>query len=287
MSSVAVRGSSEGVGGRGPALVIRPLASHEDFVACVALQRMTWGEDFRDVVQPSLLMVAQKVGGVAAGAFGPDGVLWGFVFGLTGVEAGRPVHWSHMLAVRPEMRDCGVGRRLKEFQRAWLRERQVSRVYWTFDPLVARNAHLNLNRLGAEVMEFVPNMYGPETGSPLHAGLGTDRLLVAWQLDGPSGPAVSERPPRPADSGLRAGSEAGAVRIEIPSDIQALKEVDPASAIEWRNAVRAAFAAHLVGGWRVLGLDRDVESGRCAYVLARSAAPRELQVDVGAAAYDD
>lgn len=285
MSSVAVCESSEGVGGRDPVLVIRPLASREDFAACVTLQRMTWGEDFRDVVQPSLLMVAQKVGGVAAGAFGPDGVLWGFVFGLTGVEAGRPVHWSHMLAVRPEVRDCGVGRRLKEFQRAWLRERQVSRVYWTFDPLVARNAHLNLNRLGADVVEFVPNMYGPETGSPLHAGLGTDRLLVVWQLEGPGGAVASERPPRPSDGGLRAASEA--IRIDIPSDIQALKDADPASAMEWRNAVRAAFTAHLAGGWRVLGLDRDVESGRCAYVLARSAAPRELQVDVGAAAYDD
>lgn len=205
MSSVVVGETSPDEAGSDPAFIIRPLATHEDFAACVALQRATWGEAFRDVVQASLLMVAQKVGGIAAGAFGPDGSLWGFVFGLTGVEAGRPVHWSHMLAVRREVRNRGIGRRLKEFQRAWLRERRVSRVYWTFDPLVARNAHLNMNRLGAEVVEFIPNMYGLETGSPLHAGLGTDRLLVVWQLEAPRGGAASAAgdAPRGCETGAR------------------------------------------------------------------------------------
>lgn len=267
MSSVAVRETSAGEAGPDPAFVIRPLSTHEDFVACVALQRWTWGEEFRDVVQASLLKVAQKVGGVAAGAFGPDGALWGFVFGLTGVEAGRPVHWSHMLAVHPDVRDRGVGRRLKEFQRAWLRERQVSRVYWTFDPLVARNAHLNLNRLDVEVVEFIPDMYGPETGSPLHAGLGTDRLLVVWRLDADRGDSGSSSADRAA-SVPRAHAGEEWVRIEIPADIQTLKATDRAAAIGWRNSVRAAFSRHLAQGWRVLRFDRDDGSGRSAYVLA-------------------
>lgn len=268
MSSVAVRETSAGAAGPDPAFVIRPLSTHEDFVACVALQRWTWGGEFRDVVEAGLLKVAQKVGGVAAGAFGPDGALWGFVFGLTGVEAGRPVHWSHMLAVRPDVRDRGVGRRLKEFQRAWLREREVSRVYWTFDPLVARNAHLNLNRLGVEVVEFIPDMYGPETGSPLHAGLGTDRLLVVWRLDADRGDSGSS-PSTDRAAGVARGHAGGdSVQIEIPADIQMLKETDPSTALGWRNSVRAAFSLHLAQGWRVLRLDRDAGSGRSAYVLA-------------------
>lgn len=265
-------------GGTDP-FIIRPLSTQEDFVACVTLQRWTWGDEFRDVVHASLLKVAQKVGGVAAGAFGGDGALWGFVFGLTGIEAGRPVHWSHMLAVRPDVRDRGVGRRLKEFQRAWLRERQVSRVYWTFDPLVARNAHLNLNRLGVEVVEFVPDMYGPDTGSPVHAGLGTDRLIVVWQLDADSGVRASASRSRPPDTGSRPSRAVEETRIEIPSDIQTLKESDLVSAMAWRNAVRAAFSIHLTQGWRVVGLDRDVGSERCAYVLARSDATRPARAE--------
>src|SRR5207302_4181903 len=105
--------------------------------------------------------------------------LLGFVFGMTGVENGRLVHWSDMLAVRPELRDHGIGRRLKEFQRDTLLERGVGLVYWTYDPLVARNAHLNFNRLGVRLAEYVEDMYGI-TDSTLHGGVPTDRLIVAW-----------------------------------------------------------------------------------------------------------
>ena len=100
------------------------------------------------------------------------------MFGITGVQEGQLVHWSHMLAVERAYRDHGLGRRLKECQRELLRELGVDTIYWTFDPLVARNAHLNLNRLGTTVREYVPDMYG-DTGSPLHT-FGTDRFVVAW-----------------------------------------------------------------------------------------------------------
>src|SRR5205085_3600896 len=136
----------------------------------------TWGESFAEAVPGSILKICQKVGGVAAGAFevGGEERLLGFVFGLTGVRHGRLAHWSHMLAVLPEARDLGLGTRLKLYQRDLLLPLGVESVLWTFDPLEARNAHLNLNRLGAEVLEYVEDMYAGELGSELSKGIGTD-----------------------------------------------------------------------------------------------------------------
>src|SRR5581483_6808097 len=146
---------------------------------------------FSERVPAALLKVAQRIGGIAAGAFAPDGRIVGFVFGLTGIENGEIVHWSDMLAVHADFRDHGIGRHLKEFQRATLAPLGVTRIYWTFDPLVARNAHLNLNRLGARVVEYVPDMYGAETSSSLHRGVGTDRFVVAWSINGTAAPAAA------------------------------------------------------------------------------------------------
>src|SRR5690349_17914519 len=100
---------------------IRPIATRAECDACVALQRATWGDDFTDVVPQSILKVSQRVGGVALGAFDANGEMVGFVFGLTGVERGKIVHWSDMLAVAPRARNLGLGRRLKEAQRQAVR----------------------------------------------------------------------------------------------------------------------------------------------------------------------
>src|ERR1044072_6075634 len=163
-------------------VTLRRLCSEQDYAACVELQRATWGRQYEEVVPGSILKVAQKVGGLAAGAFDRDGHLLGFVFGLTGVRSGRLVHWSHMLAVAPEARDLGLGTRLHIHQREELLPIGVESVQWTFDPLEARNAHVNLNHLGAEVAEYVEDMYGGEMGSELAHGIGTDRLIVDWRI---------------------------------------------------------------------------------------------------------
>src|SRR5918992_5085356 len=160
---------------------IRPLRTTDELLACVELQRATWGDAFADLVPASILKVSQRVGGIAAGAFDADGRLLGFVFGLTGIERGRVVHWSDMLAVREDARDLGLGRMLKEYQRDAVHALGATVIYWTYDPLVARNAHLNFNKLGVRVIEYVEEMYG-ETDSDLHRGLGTDRFVVAWPV---------------------------------------------------------------------------------------------------------
>src|SRR5687768_15021118 len=194
-------------------IVVRALRSHDEYVACVRLQGDTWGEQFSDGVPASILLVGQKIGGVTAGAFAADELV-GFVFGLTGIRDGRLVHWSDMLAVRPEYQNHGIGQRLKQYQREAVRALGVELMHWTFDPLVARNAHLNLNRLGADASEYVVDMYGAHTGSALHA-TGTDRFIVSWAVAQPARK-------RADDAGWRAapvasdGDESPVQRVEIP-----------------------------------------------------------------------
>jgi predicted GNAT superfamily acetyltransferase len=265
-----------------PDIDIRPLRTLDELRACVTLQRETWGNEFTDVVPASILKVSQRVGGVAAGAFDEAGTLLGFVYGLTGVEDGRIVHWSDMLAVRPEARNYGLGRRLKEFQRRAVQQLGGVVIYWTYDPLVARNAHLNFNVFGVRTAEYVEDMYG-ETESPLHRGIGTDRFIVAWPVaDAGVQRRLEETHAAGSDRSLlqspilNAGNTAtagervgGAARVEVPADINSLQESDRDEAIKWRHSTRAAFRRALDAGLTVQGFVIDECVQRGYYLLAR------------------
>ena len=266
-----------------PQIRIRPLESRAEYEACVALQRDIWGEDFQDVVPATILMVSQQVGGLASGAFDTDGRLVGFVFGISGLRDGVTAHWSDMLAVRPEGRGLGLGRRLKLHQRDLLLAIGVERVYWTFDPLVAGTARLNLTRLGATPTEYVSNMYG-HTGSLLHRGLDTDRFIVEWRLRDPvvervlagepgrlpkaaqAGPIVTIDPAgSPGDTPL---PDAPWVRVELPADIDQLKAEAPEQARRWQLSLRRAFTTFLnARGARVAGVCTDAATGRWFYTV--------------------
>lgn len=249
---------------------VRALSTDADYAACVALQRHTWGEECSEIVPPAMLKVAQRIGGVLAGAFDEGGALVGFVFGMVGVVDGRVIHWSDMLAVREDARDGGVGRMLKEFQREAARASGAGEMYWTFDPLVARNAHLNFNRLGVRVAEYVEDMYG-DSDSELHRGLGTDRLVVRWPLDGsartPHVAAAVERGLSAPVADPRQDARPEAVRIEIPSDILAVRERSPADAIRWRSSTRRAFQWALANGYEISAFLPDAANHRGYYLL--------------------
>jgi predicted GNAT superfamily acetyltransferase len=260
---------------------IRPLRTLEELRACVDLQRETWGHEFTDVVPTSILKVSQRVGGVAAGAFDDAGRLLGFVYGLTGVEGGKIVHWSDMLAVRPEARNLGLGRRLKEYQRREVQKLGGVVIYWTYDPLVARNAHLNFNVFGVRAVEYVEDMYG-ETESPLHQGIGTDRFIVAWpvedaalkrRLDETHQAGVNrdllEAPILNADNKVIAARPNDCARVEVPADINDMQQSDRQQAIAWRHSTRIAFRKALDAGLRVQGFVIDDCTHRGYYVLAR------------------
>lgn len=270
-------------------IAIRPLGTQEELAQGVAIQRETWGQDFTECVPTSMLQVSQKVGGIAAGAFDPAGHMVGFIYGLTGARDGRLVHWSHMLAVRSEARGAGLGKRLKLYQREVLLGLGVEEVRWTFDPLVAQNAHVNLNDLGAEIESYVPEMYGSHTGSDLHSGLGTDRFIALWRiadarvarvLNGKRPGATKQFDTAPVvNSELRPNGSANpveaelpsaaTVRIEIPEDIQQAKSQGHDVAVRWRATTRRAFLWYLERGYRVTGFRRDPDTHRCFYLVAR------------------
>jgi chorismate synthase len=268
---------------------IRPLATHGELAACVELQQSTWGDAFTDVVPVSILKVSQRIGGVAVGAFDDRGALLGFVFGLTGVErGGRIVHWSDMLAVKPEARNLGLGRRLKEHQRSVVRDLGAAVIYWTYDPLIARNAHLNFNKLGARLAEYVEDMYGI-TDSVLHGGLPTDRLVVAWPTHDDEIQARLVEAERALDSvdcqnspiatdEWIAGAAGAAilphcVRVEIPADAERLLVDTPEEAARWRYGVRTALEWGVSAGYTVTAFHLEPQAPTGYYLMTKVARP--------------
>ncbi len=227
-------------------ITVRHLVGADALDACVRMQRDTWGAEWGELVPRSILIVSQKLGGIVAGAFDERDTMVGFVFGMTGLVGGEVAHWSDMLAVAPSARDRGVGRALKAFQREAVVAMGITTMYWTYDPLVARNAHLNLNVLGAQVTEYVIDMYGA-SDSPLHAGVGTDRFIVRWCLDGQAAPALGPV----------------AARVEIPAAIDEIQARSPAEAAAWRERTREEFQRAFAVGLRVSGFQHS------AYTLAR------------------
>ena len=256
---------------------IRPFRTIEEYRECVALQEETWGHGFSERVSAAILKVSQILGGVAAGAYDRQGELLGFVYGMTGLRDGELVHWSDMLAVKRGLRDTGLGRALKAYQRQVLLEKGITTMLWTFDPLQSRNAHLNFSRLGIVVREYARDMYG-QTDSPLHRGIGTDRLIALWQMDSPrvrrrvSGEDVG--PPEGAGSGAPSALEADVdgelprpgtpdvtlssdrVRVSIPADISHIMAASLELALEWREATREALHHYMAQGYEIQELLR-------------------------------
>src|SRR5256884_7063845 len=164
-------------------IVVRKCESLDEFHHCVDLQREIWGEADLEVEPATMFVVAAHSGGEVLGAFDGDPLV-GYSLAVVGLRDRVPYLHSHMTGVHSEYRDRGVGRRLKLFQRTEALGRGIRLIQWTFDPLELRNAHFNLNRLGAICRRYLPNLYGITT-SPLHRGLATDRLVAEWLLDSP------------------------------------------------------------------------------------------------------
>ncbi len=272
-------------------IVVRKIATIEEYRACQEVQRRSFDLSDEGYVVPVATMVgAQLHGGLVIGAFhraDSEERLVGFSFAFLGRIGDRIGLYSQITAVDPNVQAGGVGTGLKMFQREWARGQGLPVIAWAFDPLQALNAHLNLNKLGARVRDYVEDMYGTRSDR-LSRGVPSDRLIVEWEtaLAAPRPERTFGDLPRAidvtvgADGLARPGTvdlalDVEELLIEIPESIVAVKEADPAAGLRWHEAVRRAFNGYLARGYRVAGFLRREEQGRrrCYYVLGREGAP--------------
>ncbi len=241
-------------------IVIRHCAAVEEFQLCVVLQKEVWGFDDIEVVPLRMFVVATKIGGQVIGAF-REGQLIGFALSIPGTRSGHQYLHSHMLAVRADHRNTGIGRRIKLAQRDDALQRGFDLIEWTFDPLEIKNAFLNLERLGAISRRYNINQYGV-SNSPLWGGLPTDRLIAEWWLR-------SRRVQNLAAGGQLPPLQAECT-ISVPAEIYEWKAKPETRAragdIQARN--REKFVAAFHEGLAVLRFQRSPH-GDGTYLLGR------------------
>ncbi|MGO2684373.1 GNAT family N-acetyltransferase [Microbacterium sp.] len=192
------------------------------------------------VIDAGTLRALEQSGNYVVGLFDDESGqerMVGASVAFFGVPGQRTMH-SHITALLPEYRGRGWGRELKEHQRQWAFSREVGRVTWTFDPLVARNAHFFLTVLGARVIGYSVNNYGIFGGGD--AGDESDRLDVEWAL---------------ADIAKAPADDAVVATLEIPSDVEVMRETDPDAAHEWRMRLRGEIEELHGRGLHVAGFD--------------------------------
>lgn len=249
---------------------IRPLAALAECQEAYRLQVEIWGAE--QSVPSNQIVVAMRIGGLALGAFAPDGAMSGFSLAVPALQSGAPYLWSDILAVRADWRGRGLGRRLKWAQREHALRLGFQRICWTYDPLQAVNAQLNIGTLGGTSRTYLPNLYG-EMHDGLNGGLPTDRLLVDWSLDSP---AVTRLAAGAAPPSIRAAALPTATQVEagplprlvdvnldltapallcaIPSGFAAVRQADPGEALRWRSGVRQALVHYFDRGYAITGI---------------------------------
>lgn len=275
---------------------IRLLESPEEMTLVEDLQRAVWPGSETEIVPAHLLITTAHNGGLVLGAFEGDQLV-GFVFGFPGLESlpdgPHPKHCSHMLGVLDSHRDSGLGFALKRAQWQMVRHQGLSRITWTYDPLLSRNAQLNIAKLGAVCNTYLRSQYG-EMRDGLNAGLPSDRFQVDWWIRtrrverrlskrsrGTLGLSQFQQAesqllysPIVRPNGLLQPPEGfsppdGRLALaEIPADFMALKSADLAIARDWRFFSREVFETCFAAGFLITDFVYDRSSGRCLYVLA-------------------
>jgi len=277
-----------------PDLVIRLLESPEDMTLVEELQRLVWPGSETDVVPAHVFISAIHNGGLVLGAF-IDEQLVGFIFGFPGIEftpdGPRPKHCSHMMGIQPGYRDSGVGFALKRAQWQMVRKQEIDHITWTYDPLLSRNAFLNISKLGAVCNNYRRSEYG-DMRDGLNAGLPSDRFQVDWWINTrrverrlgkrPRGPLNLEDfskaqlhplyAPRAGTLGLIrppehfSALEGNLLLAEIPPDFNIIKNKDFTLARDWRFFSREIFETAFIAGYIIT--DFIYEQGRSLYVLS-------------------
>lgn len=242
------------------AIVIRRCQGLEELRACVALQKDVWNFSDAELVPLRMFVVAEKVGGQVMGAFDGNEMV-GFALSVPGTRSGQIYLHSHMLAVRKDHRNGGLGRRLKLLQCEDALARGIELIEWTFDPLEIKNSYLNIEKLGAISRRYNINQYGI-TSSPLQGGLPSDRLIAEWWLKS-----------RRVETLLATGSNpvfGEVAAIDVPAQIYqwkaAVETRSNAQQVQERN--REQFLRAFDDGLAVLGYKRD-SAGNGKFLLGK------------------
>jgi predicted GNAT superfamily acetyltransferase len=271
-------------------ITIRNLTTYEEYKQVVELERAVWGfSDPFDMVPPVVFTITVKRGAILLGAFDEHDRMVGFSYSLVGMKGRHPLQWSHMTGILPEFRG-GLGLRLKMAQRDRALALGYDLIEWTFDPLQAMNAHLNMTKLGCVAEEYHRNVYGEST-SALHRGTPTDRLVAQWHIGSPhverrlsSSPDLRFRTAEVADAplvnrttvvggwrtcaSLDLDRDARRLWLEIPTGFTEMQHQAPEPALAWRLQTRDAFETYFSRGYRVVDFALNREGGFGRYLLA-------------------
>jgi predicted GNAT superfamily acetyltransferase len=225
---------------------VRELKSLQDQDSGRKIFDLTWAMDAGTEITPNLLQAMVHSGAYLSGAFIENKIV-GAAFAFPATNNGLHLH-SHMTAVLDEHRDKGVGYALKIDQWGWAKKQKYSHLSWTFDPLVRRNAKLNIVKLGVDISAYYPNFYG-DMPDALNAGDESDRLMVSWStdIDEPKARELITHP-KPDD-----------ILIEIPEDIVAIRSKDQSESMKWRRQVREQFLAAFEKNGKVIGFSTNNE----------------------------
>ncbi len=261
-------------------VTIRILATVEEQGFARQIFDEVWPTDEGTQITSNLLQAMVHNGTYVSGVF-VHGEVVAAAFAFPGIDSKKHLHLhSHMAAVKEKYRNRNIGSALKWHQRAWALENGYETITWTFDPLVRRNARLNLVKLGVQVFEYFSDFYG-DLPDALNAGDPTDRVIAKWSLLSdrvveaarnlnleipvdriPVALAnVFEEPVR-----HEVDPSSSVVLAYLPKDIIELRSTDSESAMEWRLALRAELEARLKAGWHIAGLAKEG-----AYVVSKEA----------------
>jgi predicted GNAT superfamily acetyltransferase len=261
-------------------VAVRELSSIDELAAVIGLFDGIWvPRDRNSLIHLNLLRALATSGNYAGGAFDlRSGELLGACVGFFGPPSHAELH-SHITGVAPAGFGRSVGLALKLHQRAWALRRGADAIAWTYDPLIRRNAHFSLAKLGARPVQYLRNFYGTMDDS-INGGTETDRMLVRWELRSdpaaarwaakPSAASAAEERVRGAVVALSAGPDGRPVTtpppagepstrtllVGVPADVEAMRTTDPHGAAQWRSALRNVLAPLLAGGARVTGFDK-------------------------------
>ncbi|MGE5110147.1 MAG: GNAT family N-acetyltransferase [Acidobacteriaceae bacterium] len=242
----------------GAEIEVRACTTLDELEDCVRVQREVWNFSDAELVPADIFIVAQKTGGQIIGAF-DDERLVGFTLAFMAAHGRESYLHSHFAAVLSDYQGRGIGRILKLAQRENALSRGIRLIEWTFDPLALMNAHFNLNRLGAIVRRYLPNVYGV-TSSPLHGSIPTDRLVAEWWLESPRVVALAEN--------RSVAEEQGEVQVTLPRNATELLRAGDPQASLIQDRVRREFQEQLAKGYAAVAV-RFADS-QASYCLSRA-----------------